>query len=145
MITRKGATEMMKLVVTSLQRVLATLFAFATLLVFLNCVHANAVSEKVSDSQDPIGSARTPPFAPSLKRSGELRYLLKHDCGSCHGMTLKGGLGPALTRDALKGRSVEEIASVIRYGRSALGMPPWSPFLSQEEALWLAGILKDED
>ena len=28
-------------------------------------------------------------------RQAELLYLLKHDCGSCHGMTRKGGLGHA--------------------------------------------------
>ena len=27
-------------------------------------------------------------------RQAELIHRLKHDCGSCHGMTMKGGLGP---------------------------------------------------
>ena len=31
----------------------------------------------------------------SAQRSEELRNLLIQDCGSCHGITLKGGLGPA--------------------------------------------------
>ena len=33
-------------------------------------------------------------------RQNELLYFIKHDCGSCHGMTLKGGLGPALLPDS---------------------------------------------
>ena len=34
-------------------------------------------------------------------RQNELQYFIKHDCGSCHGMTLKGGLGPALLPETL--------------------------------------------
>jgi len=37
-------------------------------------------------------------------RQTELLYLLKHDCGSCHGMTRKGGLGPALLPANLRDR-----------------------------------------
>ncbi len=37
----------------------------------------------------------------STQRQQELLHLLKHDCGSCHGMTLKGGLGPDLTTKRL--------------------------------------------
>ena len=40
--------------------------------------------------------------APDATRQAELRYLLKQDCGSCHGMTMKGGLGPALLPQTLK-------------------------------------------
>jgi len=32
----------------------------------------------------------------SAERQTELLYLLKQDCGSCHGMTLQGGLGSSL-------------------------------------------------
>lgn len=34
-------------------------------------------------------------------RQKQLIHLLKQDCGSCHGLTLKGGLGPALLPDVL--------------------------------------------
>ena len=40
-------------------------------------------------------------FAVPPERQDQLRYLLRQDCGSCHGMTLKGGLGPALLPDNL--------------------------------------------
>ncbi|MCG8427047.1 MAG: cytochrome c, partial [Chromatiales bacterium] len=32
---------------------------------------------------------------PDQQRQNDLLHLLKHDCGSCHGMRLEGGLGPA--------------------------------------------------
>ena len=31
---------------------------------------------------------------PSAARQDELLHLLRQDCGSCHGLTLRGGLGP---------------------------------------------------
>jgi mono/diheme cytochrome c family protein len=40
------------------------------------------------DSNGPV------PAALDTARQAELLHLLKHDCGSCHGMTRKGGLGP---------------------------------------------------
>jgi cytochrome c55X len=43
----------------------------------------------------------------STQRIAELSNLLVQDCGSCHGMTMKGGLGPALTPDILKSKSRE--------------------------------------
>jgi uroporphyrin-III C-methyltransferase/precorrin-2 dehydrogenase/sirohydrochlorin ferrochelatase/uroporphyrin-III C-methyltransferase len=54
----------------------------------------------------------------SEQRRAELHNLLLQDCGSCHGMTLKGGLGPALTPGALKDKPREFIELTIREGRS---------------------------
>lgn len=79
---------------------------------------------------------------PNLDRQTELIYLLKHDCGSCHGMRLLGGLGPALTPEALKARPSEYIATTILEGRVGTPMPPWKRFISQDEADWLAIQLK---
>ncbi|MCW9025627.1 MAG: cytochrome c [Gammaproteobacteria bacterium] len=76
-------------------------------------------------------------------RQAELLNLLRQDCGSCHGMTLKGGLGPALTPDALATKSGEMLVQTIIGGRPGTPMPPWAPFLSQEEAWWLVNILKE--
>lgn len=76
------------------------------------------------------------------QRQIEIIHLLKHDCGSCHGMRLKGGLGPALKPEQLKNWSVEQLAVTIRYGRPGTPMPPWGPFLSEAEAIWLAQQLK---
>ena len=41
------------------------------------------------------------PAAPDPERARELVHIVRQDCGSCHGLTLKGGLGPALTAEAL--------------------------------------------
>ena len=79
---------------------------------------------------------------PTPQRQAELLHLLKHDCGSCHGMRLEGGLGPALKPDRLKQWSAEQLAVTIRYGRPGTPMPPWGPFLTPAEATWLAQQLK---
>jgi cytochrome c55X len=78
------------------------------------------------------GFADVPPA-----RQTELTRLLTQDCGSCHGLTLKGGLGPALTPQALTGKSPEWLREVILEGRPGTPMPPWKPFLSREEAGWI--------
>jgi cytochrome c55X len=75
-------------------------------------------------------------------RQAELIYLLRHDCGSCHGMRLEGGLGPALVPQRLQPWNVEQLATTILYGRPGTPMPPWRPFLSEPEAVWLATQLK---
>jgi len=71
-------------------------------------------------------------------RQQALRHLLFQDCGSCHGITLKGGLGPALTREALADKPVAMLRDVILNGRSGTPMPPWKPFMTEPEAEWLA-------
>ncbi len=81
--------------------------------------------------------------APDLQRQGELSYLLKHDCGSCHGMRLEGGLGPALKPARLQSYSVEQLAATILHGRPGTPMPPWQPFLSEQDARWLAVRLRE--
>lgn len=79
---------------------------------------------------------------PSQQRQQELMHLLKQDCGSCHGMTLKGGLGPALTVDAIADQSVADLVYTITYGREALAMPSWKNILTNDEILWLSEQLK---
>ena len=77
----------------------------------------------------------------SVARQAELQHLLKHDCGSCHGMSLKGGLGPALTGEALAGKTRFMLLTTILEGRPGTPMPPWKTILSREEANWLVDIL----
>jgi len=79
---------------------------------------------------------------PSPDRQQALEHLLRHDCGSCHGMTLRGGLGPALTPDALAEKPDEYLVHSILEGRPGTAMPPWKRFLSQEEAQWLVNSLR---
>jgi cytochrome c55X len=85
------------------------------------------------------GAAAAPPAA----RQQELLELLRQDCGSCHGLTLQGGLGPALLPDALRDKPPEYLAATILYGLPGTPMPPWRPFLDEDEALWLAHRIKE--
>ena len=77
----------------------------------------------------------------SAERQQELEYLLYQDCGSCHGMHLTGGLGPALTPDALAGKPRELLLDTIREGRSGTPMPPWKHLLGDDEIAWLVDYL----
>ena len=79
----------------------------------------------------------------SPARSTALTHLVRQDCGSCHGMTLKGGLGPALTPVALTGRSAADLAWVIARGRSERAMPGWASLLAADEIDWIARGLLD--
>ena len=79
---------------------------------------------------------------PSAARQAELMHRLKHDCGSCHGMTLKGGLGPGLLPAHLAERSDEELVEVILEGRPGTPMPPWDFEIPRAEAAWLVQQLR---
>jgi cytochrome c55X len=79
---------------------------------------------------------------PAPGRQTELRHLLRHDCGSCHGMTLVGGLGPALTPEALADKPIEYIEAMILRGRAGTAMPAWQGLLSEPDARWIAQTLK---
>jgi len=85
----------------------------------------------------PAGAAAGPDAA----RQQALRHMLDHDCGSCHGLTRLGGLGPALTRDRLAGRRAQDLARVILDGVPDTPMPPWRTMLTEDDALWLAQYL----
>jgi cytochrome c55X len=74
----------------------------------------------------------------SSDRAQQLENLLVQDCGSCHGLQMKGGLGPALLPEVLRGKSPEYLSTVILQGRKGTAMPPWSALLSPAEALWIA-------
>lgn len=75
---------------------------------------------------------------PDALRSRELVRMVRQDCGSCHGMRLTGGLGPALTREALADFPIGSLAAVIFHGRPGTPMPPWKAMLSEPEARWIA-------
>lgn len=87
-----------------------------------------------------VVSAAQPAVAqvPSGAREAQLVRMVRQDCGSCHGMTLAGGLGPALTREALADKPVESLAATIYHGRPGTPMPPWRSMLSADEAHWIA-------
>lgn len=77
----------------------------------------------------------------SRHRIVELTNLLVQDCGSCHGMTMKGGLGPALTPYVLKSKSREMIKMTIANGRPGTPMPPWKTILTEQEINWMVDTL----
>lgn len=79
------------------------------------------------------------------RSDAELANLVLQDCGSCHGMTFKGGLGPALHPKNLEHRSVAAIAAIIREGIADTAMPPWGPLLKPEEIDWISRQLKSGD
>ena len=75
------------------------------------------------------------------ERIAELERLVRQDCGSCHGMTLKGGLGSDLRAESLAGAAPESLAAIILDGVPGTAMPPWRPLLTEGEALWIAEYL----
>ena len=79
------------------------------------------------------------------ERQEELRHMLLHDCGSCHGMTMKGGLGPALTEDKLRDRTAAALESTVTYGRPGTPMPPFKDILKTEEIQWLVQLLMEQN
>jgi len=80
--------------------------------------------------------------APDEVRQTELLYLLKHDCGSCHGMTRKGGLGPPLLPENLIKRPMSLMVNTVLDGRPGTPMPPWRGELSEQDAHWLVEAMR---
>ena len=76
------------------------------------------------------------------ERQAELRHMLTHDCGSCHGLRRSGGLGPPLTPATLEDKESPALAAIIRHGVPGTPMPPWKAMISDEEARWLADFMK---
>jgi len=76
-------------------------------------------------------------------RQAELLYLLKHDCGSCHGMTRKGGLGPPLLPGNLRDRPQLLLVNTVLDGRRGTPMPPWRGQLTEPEVQWLVDVLRN--
>jgi len=77
---------------------------------------------------------------PAARRQALVR-MVRQDCGSCHGMRLTGGLGPALTPAALADKPLASLAATIVHGRPGTPMPGWRPMLSDDEAAWIAAQL----
>ena len=65
--------------------------------------------------------------------AARLGNLVRQDCGSCHGLTLKGGLGKPLTADSLAQWDREQLTAIILDGVPGTPMPPWRPLLPRRK------------
>ena len=86
-----------------------------------------------------LARADTP--VPAAQRQAELVRLVRQDCGSCHGMTLKGGLGSPLLPENLRDKPVDGLVVTVMQGRPGTAMPPWSAIISEAEAEWIVARL----
>lgn len=73
----------------------------------------------------------------------KLVSLVREDCGSCHGLTLKGGLGSSLLPGALANKDAGTLTATILDGVPGTPMPPWRGLISPEDARWIAENLKE--
>ncbi|MBY6033171.1 c-type cytochrome [Marinobacter daepoensis] len=72
----------------------------------------------------------------------ELANFVIQDCGSCHGLKLKGGLGPPLRPEDIEALPEAAVAAIIRQGVPGTAMPPWKALLTEQEILWISRQLK---
>ncbi|MDI3512962.1 MAG: cytochrome c55X [Rhodocyclaceae bacterium] len=86
-------------------------------------------------------AAETLPASPDAQRARELVHIVRQDCGSCHGLTFKGGLGPALTAEALAGKPAEGLVATVIGGRPGTPMPPFASIVTEAEAEWIVDQL----
>lgn len=84
-------------------------------------------------------SAQAAEVAPD---AGKLANLVRQDCGSCHGLTLRGGLGKPLTSENLQAWNREQLVSIILDGVPGTPMPPWRALISEGDARWIADRLQ---
>ncbi len=89
------------------------------------------------------GSAAVAAAEPTPARQKELIHMVRQDCGSCHGMTLQGGLGPALLPATLAEKPAESLVATIIGGRPGTAMPPWHRFLGEDDAQWIVARLME--
>lgn len=88
-------------------------------------------------------AAATPVMAGEIAPdAGKLANLVRQDCGSCHGLTLRGGLGKPLTSENLNAWNREQLVSIILDGVPGTPMPPWRTLLSESDARWIADRLQ---
>jgi len=81
-------------------------------------------------------------WAPSVERQAELYNLVVQDCGSCHGLTMKGGMGSALLPKDLEGKDVTTLTDIVLDGVPGTPMPPWRSQFQAGEARWIVEQLK---
>jgi len=75
------------------------------------------------------------------ERQRELVRLVRQDCGSCHGMTLAGGLGPPLLRRHFRDAGAGPRPDVLPRQAGHADCPPGSGSLDETEAQWIVDRL----
>lgn len=75
-------------------------------------------------------------------RQTQLIRMVRQDCGSCHGIQLTGGLGPALTQKLMVEIPLESLVAIIYHGRPGTPMPGWKTMISEADATWIAQQLQ---
>ena len=89
----------------------------------------------------PTASAQAP-TAPDAAQQTRLIRMVRQDCGSCHGIQLTGGLGPALTAQTMRDIPLDNLVAVIYHGRPGTPMPGWKSMISETDASWIAQQLQ---
>ena len=89
-----------------------------------------------------FGAQSAPSDEPGPERQTTLIRMVRQDCGSCHGMTLKGGLGAPLLPADLAEKDASSLAAIILDGVPGTPMPPWRGLVSEADARWIAEHLK---
>jgi cytochrome c55X len=120
----------------SIKKILAELSLQCCILAFISSLSVNFVPTALANTSSYDNNEL------SRKRQQELIHLLLQDCGSCHGMTLKGGLGPALLPQDLEGKPAQFLINTVLYGRPGTAMPPWQGLLSEKEVSFLIATLQ---
>jgi cytochrome c55X len=87
-----------------------------------------------------VPTAQAEELAPAAHQ--RLVRLVRQDCGSCHGLTLKGGLGSPLLPATLADKPPESLVATILHGRPGTAMPPWRGLLTEQEAQWIVERLQ---
>ncbi len=81
-------------------------------------------------------------WEPAPERKAELFNLVIQDCGSCHGLTMKGGLGSPLLPQNLEGKDTDVLTAIVLDGLPGTPMPPWRSQFQDGEARWIIEQLK---
>ncbi|MCU7835580.1 MAG: cytochrome c [gamma proteobacterium symbiont of Taylorina sp.] len=111
------------------------------LLLILSVQVSNSFAGQAEDNS--VTALNTAAFQePDDNRKKELTYIVLQDCGSCHGMTLKGGLGPSLEAKRLAVLPKQYLMDAVIHGRKDTPMPPWGPLLTQGEIQWIVEQLQ---
>lgn len=116
--------------VKPLSSLLAALYPKAASLIGLGLISALSLSCAQADGYD-------------FQTHSEMSDFVRQDCGACHGLSLKGGLGRPLLKENLDHFDLETLEEIILDGIPDTAMPPWRGLLSQEQAKDIAKALKE--